>query len=240
LRPKDASGEAGFPKQRFLSIVPDNPGRDTALRVTPIRMPSWKFMNLIGTTLWATHQPQCYCETSGIAQCPCGLNPTTFLAGRLDCSPMVRVWNTTDPLSMYHGAPGEQISAIVPGATYMVQTFADGCDFTREPNYLPPTLVSTSRYGDIVGLRVVIPPNLTCTSAPCWTAPDGGSPSVTTDVVAVLDKFANRMLPLIKVRADLEPAAVDLKINISDVTEVLNAFRSLPYRFPPPTTPLCP
>ncbi len=54
---------------------------------------------------------------------------------------------------------------------------------------------------------------------------------VTTDVSSVLDKFANRPGSPAKIRADHEPATLDLLINISDVPHCLNAFRSLPYPF---------
>jgi hypothetical protein len=66
----------------------------------------------------------------------------------------------------------------------------------------------------------------------------GGSPpddvrNIVNDVVADVDKFGNRPGALIKARADMEPAKLDLKINITDVIQVLNAFRGAAYPFPP-------
>jgi hypothetical protein len=53
-------------------------------------------------------------------------------------------------------------------------------------------------------------------------------------VPAVLGKFANRQNGPSKPRSDLEPAKLDLKISISDVSRDLDAFRSSPYPFPGP------
>jgi hypothetical protein len=55
--------------------------------------------------------------------------------------------------------------------------------------------------------------------------------------VAVLDKFGNRPGAPQKIRADVEPATIDFKINITDVSRVLDAFRGLAYPFPPPSWP---
>jgi hypothetical protein len=54
-----------------------------------------------------------------------------------------------------------------------------------------------------------------------------------TDVTADLSKFSNRLISPTKARAEVEPCVQDLKINISDVTQVLNAFRNLPFPFAP-------
>lgn len=57
-----------------------------------------------------------------------------------------------------------------------------------------------------------------------WTPPDGKI-GVTSDVVAILDKFSARPSAPAKARCDLEPATPDLKINITDVISALDAFR---------------
>ena len=63
---------------------------------------------------------------------------------------------------------------------------------------------------------------------------------IVTDILAMIDKFANRAGAPAKARADLEPAALDMKINISDVTFGLDGFRGLPYYFAPPAAGPCP
>ncbi|MFQ5494517.1 MAG: hypothetical protein ACE5EX_03970, partial [Phycisphaerae bacterium] len=71
-----------------------------------------------------------------------------------------------------------------------------------------------------------------------WSAPDG-IVGVTSDVIAVVDKFAGRTTAPIKARADIEPATPDQLINISDATRALDAFRGRSYPFDPGPPP-CP
>ncbi len=64
---------------------------------------------------------------------------------------------------------------------------------------------------------------------------------MTTDVTAILNKFKNLGGAPIKARSDLDMSLPDQKINISDVTLCLEAFRGFPYPFTPgPPPPPCP
>ncbi|MCH7592741.1 MAG: hypothetical protein IH989_08185 [Planctomycetes bacterium] len=60
------------------------------------------------------------------------------------------------------------------------------------------------------------------------------------DVLAILARFANAPGSVLKPRADLEPATLDLIINVSDALRALDAFAGLPYSFTPSTTVPCP
>ncbi|UCC30253.1 MAG: hypothetical protein JSU86_18895, partial [Phycisphaerales bacterium] len=86
--------------------------------------------------------------------------------------------------------------------------------------------VTMSRWGDVVR---------SCATWPC-TPPDGVV-GIPTDVTALLDKFKNLGPPtfnpaLRKARADLDWETPNKRIDISDVTFCLDAFRGVLY--PPP------
>ena len=86
--------------------------------------------------------------------------------------------------------------------------------------------MTTSLWGDMVG---------TCVATLCGL-PDGevGFP---TDVTACLDKFKNLPGAVIKSRAEIEPNFPDWLVNISDVTQVVDAFHGFPYPAPGPGWP---
>jgi hypothetical protein len=63
---------------------------------------------------------------------------------------------------------------------------------------------------------------------------------VTTDVTAALDKFKNIETAASTARADVEPSIPDQKVNISDVSCVVDAFGGGSYAFVPSTTNPCP
>ncbi|UCC31164.1 MAG: hypothetical protein JSU86_02585 [Phycisphaerales bacterium] len=72
-----------------------------------------------------------------------------------------------------------------------------------------------------------------CTTCPC--GPADGTVGIPTDVTAVLDKFKNLAPPtfpchaVTKVRADLDWETPNQRIDISDVTFCLDAFRGFGY-----------
>ncbi len=76
-----------------------------------------------------------------------------------------------------------------------------------------------------------------CVTTPC-TPPDGRV-DIVTDILAIIAKFGSRPGAPAKIRVDLEPGMLDMKINITDVTFALDAFRGLPYPFAPSTTTPC-
>ena len=68
--------------------------------------------------------------------------------------------------------------------------------------------------------------------AETWLPPDDGI-DIFPDVVSAIEAFSNSPGNPTKLRADVEPCVLDFLVNISDITQVLDAFRSLPFPFGP-------
>ncbi len=197
-------GEAGYPKSRVISFVPQNVGEQTAIRVT----------HTATGFQWWLGAPEDISENGGSRQ---PLNPfPNFKAAPLQCTSYYTDW----------GALGETIHVygpdVVPSATYDVQVLHDTCDENDESLFSAPLTVSTAKWGDIVGL-------LGC---PHPSAPEGMV--LIVDVTAVADKFSSKACSVIKARADVEPELLDMLINITDMMEVVAAFQSVPYPFSDP------
>jgi hypothetical protein len=221
----NASGQpAPSLKQRLLSFEIPDLGRRVAVRVRFVSLPGpWSVWN--GRTFWVA-QPQSVCETSGIGPGQtCAPGVATFRASRLDCAvPLFADWSAFGVVHVYH-------AGFVPGGRYEIQAVDEGCEVYEAAFSLPLQIIQP-RWGDLsgpfnIGLQV-------------WTVPNG-TVDVTVDVVADLGKFANRSTAPSKARAEMEPCRPDLRINISDVTRVLDAFRSLPFPYAPGLgNPPCP
>ncbi len=194
-------------KNRYISFVPGNPGRLTALRVTLVHLPS-PFEALEGTAMWVT-QPL---EISEIAD-RVDARPPVFTSVRLACRPVYRDWSTAGTV---HVSDDE----ILPGAVYEVQAIDLACGESAEAYYSAPLVLTTSLWGDLTGR---------CDVTPC-TPPDGVV-DMTTDVTAVLDKFKNLPGALIKARADLGGAVPNRIIDMADVMYAIDAFCGLSYPF---------
>ena len=201
---------------------------EQAIRVTFTNMPQ-PYEDWNGLTMWVG-QPQTYCENSGQREPPaegCGSAPglsREFLASTLQCEPYYADWSQFETVHVFH-------EAIIPGGTYETQSINSACSAASETNYSAPLAMITSRWGDVVK---------DCSQIPCL--PPDDSVDVTTDVTAILDKFKNSRNALITARADIEPQVPDQKINISDVTFALDAFRGRSYppgSFPPPSPRPC-
>ncbi len=197
-------------------------GRSRAIQVEFVSLPA-PFDIWNGRKLWVT-DPVPVCETGGSdggtpATCP---SNTYFQKATLACTSFYRDWTTVPGGVVYVTHPG-----IVPGETtrYDVRMIDEICDEGAPACYSIPTTVVQATFGDIVG-----PFDIT---GGYYTAAEGNNASVSTDVTAALSKFANRAGAPSKPRADIEPCELDSKVNISDVTEVLDGFRNLPYRFAP-------
>ena len=215
--------DVGFgTKVRYLSFVPANSGQQTAIRLKFVDLPvpyhTWN-----GLQLWVS-EPVSYCENAGQGEPPpegCGASPgldREFLAATLQCTPVYRDWNADGVMHVFH-------EGLIPGGVYEVQAIDEACDSAAESSYSVPLAVTMSRWGDVVE---------NCAVVPC--PPPDGSVDVTTDVTAILDKFKNSNGALSTARADIEPQVPDQKINISDVTFALDAFRGRSYppdSFPP-------
>ncbi|UCC31529.1 MAG: hypothetical protein JSU86_04475 [Phycisphaerales bacterium] len=220
--PAQPAGEDGYEKIRYISMEPGNPERLTALRVTMNTIPP-PYSGFSGTKCWVG-EPATYCENAGVVSPPCPpATPTTdFVGASLGGTPHCMDWSTVGVL---HVSDDD----IVPNAVYDVQAIDCDCDFGNEADYSAPLRITTSIWGDAVR---------NCAVYPCG-APDG-LVGIPTDVTAVLDKFKNLGPPLpfqpaiIKSRADLDMNIPNRRIDISDVTFCLDAFRGVTY---PPLPP---
>jgi hypothetical protein len=204
------------PRQRYLAIRAGDPGRRQAVRVIFDSLPDpWDLWN--GTVLWV-EAPRDLSEIGGQT----GNQPPTFKAAELSCAgPVYRSWDPSEVVHVYH--PG-----IVPGGAYRIQVVDESCATGEENNFSPMLTVMNPGWGNVAGPYRV--------ASGAWTVPDS-SVDVTVDVVAVLGKFANRAGAPGKSRADVEPCIPDFQLNISDVTQVLNAFRGLGFPFRPGMPP---
>jgi hypothetical protein len=197
-------------------------GPATAIRMKLVNLPG-AYAAWNGQRLWVG-APADVCETAGTGpgqSCPPGF-PTTSKFARLQCTQHCRSdWDTLGTVHVYH-------EGIVPGGTFHFEAINCADDPNDETRYSePPLVVTTPRWGDCCGPF----------AAGAYPGPDN-SVDVTVDVLASLEKFRNTSTAPIKARADVIGDAnprvnLDLKINISDVTQVLNGFRSLPYPFTP-------
>lgn len=145
-----------------------------------------------------------------------GTPSRTFWGAALQCDPYYGARSTYGTVQVHH-------DSIVPGGTHSRQSIGSGCDTGLEDNDSAQAELTTSLWGDIAR---------NCIAKPC--GPPDGVVNITTDVSAVVDKFRNLDGAPIKSRCDLEPGRPDLLINVSDATEVLDAFRGLGYPFPVP------
>jgi len=228
--PEQPEGEEGYAKNRYLSFVPGNTGVLTALRVTLATMPAdpphYDFTPWEGTHVWVG-EPEEICENSGQRDPPpwgCGpAYPTlTLMVAECVCEPYYADWPTIVGNDVALHVYGQEI---VPGGTYEIQAIHEGCYVGIESNYSDPLVITTSRWGDICGIK----------DSSHWTAPDGKI-HVTIDATACLDKFKNKSDAPIKARCDVDPETPQQKVNIStDVMRILDAYRGQPYPFPMPT-----
>lgn len=120
-----------FPKNRYISFVPQNAGIQTAIRVTLANLPS-PFESFNGQIRWVG-PPQSHTEAP--------VDPTSFVAATLQCDPYFHDWSA-DGLVHIYGAE------IVPGATYDIQAVA--CDTAVEANFSGPLTIKTAKWGDVV------------------------------------------------------------------------------------------
>ncbi len=211
---------------RYLSFSAGDPGAPQAVRVSFTDLPA-PFDYGESRRMWVG-EPSEFCENAGQSDPPvggCGQAPgltnLSFPAATLQCEPYYTDWSIYDLVHVWH-------EAIVPGGTYTIQVIDQGCDEDAAETETTPLIVHTSRWGDCVE---------NCTITPC--GPPDGIVNVTTDVTAVLDKFKNLEGAPRKIRCDVEPGELDMLVNITDVTQVLDAFRGLAYPFsgPSPTDP---
>jgi hypothetical protein len=204
-----------------LSFTAGDAGRSQMIRVTLDNLPSF-YSAWNGRALFVG-DPVAICELAGLGAgpaCPAGV-PTGQWAG-LGCTPTCRSdWDRLGVIHVHH-------EAVVPGGTYVMEVIDCLCDADTPTNPSAALTLGTARWGDLCQIF----------RNGSWTAPDGGV-NITSDVVAGLDKFGNRPGAPAKPRADMEPACLDFKINITDVSRTLDAFRGAAYPFRPRASDPC-
>ncbi|UCC32381.1 MAG: hypothetical protein JSU86_08885 [Phycisphaerales bacterium] len=232
----DLDGDPVNQKVRYLSFKSTDTTRSPAaaqraIRVHMVDLPapydSWN-----GTKMFVG-PPEEFCENSGKAKppgCPNAQPANTFWASTLECEPYFTDWSELGVIHVYH-------EGIIPNGVYDVQAARDDCDLAVDGSWSEPLVVTMSPWGDVVWK---------CTTCPCM--PPDGTVGIPTDVTAILDKFKNLVPPTLpchaitKVRADLDWETPNQKIDISDVTFCLDAFRGDQYpppAFDPPSPPPC-
>jgi len=202
-------------KNRFLSLVPQSSGQQTALRVTVAALPT-QFEALEGATFWVG-EPFEVSESSGSN----GPSPPNFTAARLQCQPYYTDWGAAGTVHVLH-------QAIIPGGTYDVQAIDEVCDTLDESRFSSAFRIVQSGWGDIVG---------DCGVSPC-SGPDLRIDFI--DISATVDKFRNLPDAPIKARADLAGETPDLVVDFVDISRAVDAFRgeSYPFDGPSPCPPM--
>lgn len=254
-------------KNRYISFIPSEEegkaGRRQAIRVTFEDLAA-PFAGFNGEVMWVG-EPIAYCENAGKVTgtpevpCPDAQPSNEFLGATLKCKPYFRDWHGVCSCGWCRGGfeEGKVCSddsdcagttihlyheLIIPGSIYRIDVIDQRClDLSNELSYsdpmnMDPLATTTSVWGDAVR---------NCTTNPCG-APDG-TVGIPTDVTAVLDKFKNLVPPSVpyvaitKARADLDWATPNQRVDISDVTCCLDAFRGVDYPpdafYPPPEEP---
>ncbi|UCC32531.1 MAG: hypothetical protein JSU86_09655 [Phycisphaerales bacterium] len=229
--PARPAGEAGYDKSRYISMVPGNPGRQTALRVTFTSLPA-PYDTWNGVQMWV-QEPTQYCENSGVPQPPCppetGGLPEEFTGATLGCEPYFMDWSTVGVLHVFH-------EGVIPDGTYAVQIIGEDCYPAPESCYSDPLCIYTSRWADLVKNRVT-----------GWTPPNGRVDIF--DLTASWEKFLNLgplvrpFPPVQKPRADLDWETPNQMVSITDTTFLLDAAQCgepyPPEGFDPPGPPPC-
>jgi hypothetical protein len=221
--------EALYPKSRYISLMPQDLGTQSAMRVTFVDLPA-PFDTWNGVSMWAG-PPAVYCENSGQATPPhggCGPSPShapTFLASTLQCQPYYADWDTLEALHIYH-------EGIVPSSTYEVQAIEIGLDIYDQGNYTEPVELTTSGWSDVIE---------DCATQPC--GPPDGVVRMTSDVTGFVNKFKNLPVAVMQTRTDLVSAEngpiPDQKTTVIEFVHAVDAFGGDPYPFSPGPLP-CP
>jgi hypothetical protein len=224
-------------KNRYISVMGGDPGRNQALRISVIDLPPpYDVWN--GMKLWVDNVFE-VCEHSGTRggpPCPPGGAPglpkPSFWAATLTCDwndALFMDWRTLDlPVHIYNEVivPSNRAPGKDEDAVYEVAFVDETCAPKEEASYSDPLTLIQPKWGDVLDA---------CNKDPCG-APQG----VTNigDVTGILAKFQNLAGAPIKARADLvglpgNEGELDRVISIIDVTWNLNAFIGGKYGFAP-------
>lgn len=172
-----------------------------------------------GQTMWLA-PPDEVSENSGISDPNSAPGYPTFLRSTLRCTPTYLDWSSFGTLYVFH-------EFIVPGGRYLFQEVDAICAFDGESAFSSALEVSTNPvWADVVS---------NCETTPC--GPPDGIVNVTTDLVALLDKFLNKPGAAAKVRLDIQPETPDGIVGILEVTRTLDAFSGATYPYVPSSVP---
>lgn len=199
LPPSAKTGEAGFDKDRYISLDPSTNGAtDIAIRVTRVGSTTDKYVDcasltdlgaegwyalLIDGPLPAPGDLTYYCNMGGISELH------------------IRGCN------------------ILPGNTYNVSATASGTNFSADLALATtqPQFAAGRQFGDVVGGLV----------SGTWTAPDGLVSA--NDIVSVVQKFSLEPGAPILARVDIEGAVPNTIVSGGDVLRAVQAFAAAPF-----------
>ncbi|MBI4141977.1 DUF4215 domain-containing protein [Candidatus Woesearchaeota archaeon] len=197
-------------KNRYISFVPQNTGKQTAIRVklktlydsteSPPRDANKTDLNAFtGEYRWVG-QPKVFSEkTSDTTQ--------TFLGAQLQCTPHFTDRSTTEELNVF-GAE------IVPSSLYEVQETAQECGTEKPECFTSPVQIKTSKWGDI-----------------------DNSGSVTfTDISKLVDKFKGYTTAPKMAQADVSPNTPNQDVSFVDISAVVDAYKGLAYPYAGPAS----
>lgn len=122
----------GILKSRYISFIPDNPGLETAIRVTLFDLDIFGAMN--GEIRWVG-PPQEFPESHSAEP--------TFMASQLMCEPHFQDWGSVELLSVYG-------TEIVPFSAYSLQTIVNQCGIMDESLYSIPVIIFTGKWCDAI------------------------------------------------------------------------------------------
>ncbi len=246
---------------RYLSLVPANVGRRSALRVTfndlPAPYDAWNQVSM-----WVG-PPVEYCENSGQDIPPpegCGPAPgqvsETFFASTLHCDPFFMDWQGVCIGSSCTGGLREgETCAEDTDCASTIHVYHEGiipsAGMPADPESFVPASydVQAVGYACDVSLEDNYSASLTmanskwgdtvgdCATQPC--SPPNRRVNVTTDITALVNNFQNLSTAPSQARSDLVGSAADALVDqrtmIVDLTAALQAFTGLSY--PPATFP---
>ncbi|MGB2986978.1 MAG: Ig domain-containing protein [Phycisphaerae bacterium] len=222
-------------RNRYLSFSAGTPGRNVALRVKFVSLPSpHNYAN--GRTMWVK-APFPVSEKAGTT----GSSPPDFWAAELGCVEDAH-WADWTEYGVVHVY--DVLGNVIPNGTYEIQAIDSTCPIYSRSSYSEPLVINTSKWGDVVGEFYLDPED--CRTTPngytdCWSPPNGVVNF--DDISSGVDKFRNLIGAPQKSRADIagDPplGIVDNICNFVDISYCVDAFRGLPYPFygPPETDP---
>ncbi len=212
-------------KNRYVSLIPGNPGKRTAIRVilselhspTPPNLPADPppdFSSYDGQIRWVG-PPETFVDTE---------LPLTELRGaKLQCTPHFMDWGDEGVIHVY----GPEVA---PSSIYDVQVVDEACEqaVAGEDGYSESLILTTARWGDV--------------AAPFQDPGSVEPPSQPNvlDIASIVDHLRLVPVALSKTRVQLQPADTDpvLLVNVLDVASAVDAVKGRAY---PHTGPVdCP